>query len=324
MAERLIDGGAILFVGVGAMGEPMAARVAGAGYRLALSDAAPGRAVAVAEQIGAQAVRHDALATELAAYRTVILMLPASQVVEAVLEGEAGLLSRLAPGTVVIDMGSSAPSSTRRLAGVAAGLGLGYLDAPVSGGVPRARTGELSIMVGGDPAVVESRRELLGAMGTVVTHVGGSGAGDAMKALNNLLSAIGMVAAAEVLSLATRFGIEPRVALDVINASTGRNQATEVKYGRYVLSGAFDSGFAMKLMIKDLRIALDIAHDVEVPVPVSAGALEEWVAALGALGQQADHTEIAAYVGGRAGVSFAQLPVVEAATGSSETGRQRE
>src|SRR5690606_7841300 len=113
MGERLVGGGAVLFVGVGAMGEPMASRLASAGYRLALADAAPGRASAVAERIGAEAVVLNVLATPLEAYRTVILMLPSSDVVEAVLEGEAGLLSRLEPGTVVIDMGSSAPTSTR-------------------------------------------------------------------------------------------------------------------------------------------------------------------------------------------------------------------
>src|SRR5690606_1865567 len=150
--------------------------------------------------------------------------------------------------------------STRALAKQAQDLGLGYLDTPVSGGVPKARTGELTIMVGGDAEVLASRHEVLETMGTTITHVGASGAGDAMKALNNLLSAIGLIGAAEVLSAAASFGIEPRVALDVLNSSTGRNQATEVKYGRYVLSRAFDSGFAMQLMVKDLRIALDIAH----------------------------------------------------------------
>ncbi|HEY8474329.1 MAG TPA: NAD(P)-dependent oxidoreductase [Natronosporangium sp.] len=319
MGDRLVDGGGILFIGVGAMGEPMAARLAAAGYRLGLADAAPGRAKAVADQIRAEAVAYAAPDTPLAGFRTVILMLPASPMVEAVLEGEPDLLARLAPGTVVIDMSSSSPASTRRLAGLAAARGLGFLDAPVSGGVPKARTGELSIMVGGDEAVVAARREVLGAMGSVVTHIGGPGSGHAMKALNNLLSAIGLVGAAEVLSLAARFGIDPRVALDVLNASTGRNQATEVKYGRYVFSGAFDSGFAMKLMVKDLRTAIEIAHDAGVPVPVSAGALEEWLAAFAIRGEQADHTEIAAYVAGRAGVDFAQSPVAEAAADSSET-----
>jgi len=204
-------------------------------------------------------------------------------------------------------MRSSAPDSSRRLAALAARRGVGYLDAPVSGGVPKARTGELAIMVGGDAAHFESRRALLETMGTVVTRVGESGAGHAMKALNNLLSAIGLVGASEVLSIATRFGIDTRVALDVLNSSTGRNQATEVKFGRYVLSRAFDSGFAMSLMVKDLRTALDLAHDAGVPAPISAGALEEWSAAISTLGPLADHTEIASYVERRSRVSLAEV-----------------
>jgi 3-hydroxyisobutyrate dehydrogenase len=310
VGDRLVDDAGILFVGIGAMGEPMATQIAAAGYRLFITDAAEDRAVAVAEGLGAVAAVGDRLDEELPRIRTVVLMLPSSAIVEAVLLGDRGLLDRLEAGSVVIDMSSSSPASTRRLATTAAGLGLGYLDAPVSGGVPKARTGELTIMVGGDAAVLESRRELLSAMGSVVTHVGGPGTGDAMKALNNLLSAIGLVGAAEVLTTAARFGIEPRVALDVLNSSTGRNQATEVKYGRYVLSRAFDSGFAMQLMVKDLRIALEIAHEAGVPVPISANALEEWTAAIRSLGDQADHTAIANYVEARAGVQLTE-PSVE-------------
>lgn len=298
MRGTVIDGGSVLFVGIGAMGEPMASRVAGAGYETAVADADAERAARVAAAIGARTGTLDSLE----GVGTVVLMLPSSPIVESVLFGDSGVLGRLTAGSVVIDMSSSTPSSTRRLATDAAELGIGYLDAPVSGGVPKARTGELSIMVGGDAGTFETRRDLLSAMGTTITHVGASGTGHAMKALNNLLSAIGLIGAAEVLAVGAKFGIEPRIALDVLNASTGRNQATEVKYGRYVLSRAFDSGFAMQLMVKDLRIALEIAHDAGVPVPISAGALEEWSAAIAALGHGADHTEIAGYVEHRAGV----------------------
>lgn len=318
MGETSGDDGAILFVGIGAMGEPMAARIAGAGHRLLLTDAAVDRARQVAQTIGATAVVGDDLAEALGRVRTLVLMLPSSAVVEAVLLGDEGFLERLSAGAVIVDMSSSAPASTRRLAELAAARGVGYLDAPVSGGVPKARTGELTIMVGGDAAVLESRRELLETMGASVMHVGAPGAGDAMKALNNLLSAIGLIGAAEVLAAAARFGIEPRVALDVINASTGRNQATEVKYGRYVLSRAFDSGFAMQLMVKDLRTALDIAHDAGVPVPVSAAVLEEWIAALGAIDHPADHTEIASYVESRADVRLEESPADPSASNAQK------
>jgi 3-hydroxyisobutyrate dehydrogenase len=130
-----------------------------------------------------------------------------------------------------------------------------------------------------------------------------------MKALNNLLSAIGLVAASEVLAVGARFGLEPQTMLDVLNGSTGRNHATEVKMARFVLSGAFDSGFSMRLMVKDLRTALELAHETGTPVPLSAGALEEWTAALRTLepppgGAGPDHTAIAAYVERRAGTEL--------------------
>lgn len=306
MNARQLDHPATLFIGIGAMGEPMAGCLAGAGYDLLLSDADGQRAAALAERLSVRAVAGDALATVAGEIRTVVLMLPSSRIVEAVLEGDGrdGLFSMLEPGTTVIDMSSSAPASTQRLAALAEALGLSYLDAPVSGGVPKARTGELAIMVGGRSEDFASSRELLQTMGGAVTHVGGHGAGHALKALNNLLSAVGMVAAAEVLSIATSFGIETRTALDVINGATGRNQATEVKYGRYVLSRTFDSGFSMNLMVKDLRTALDLAHGSGLPVPMSAAALEEWTAAFRDRGVAADHTEIAAYVERRSGLEL--------------------
>lgn len=287
----------VLFVGLGAMGAPMARRLARAGHRLLLCDAREEQARRLAERLGARPVPLD----DAGPASTVILMLPDSRAVESVLDR---LFPRLVPGALVIDMSSSAPASTVRLAERAAGLGLDYLDAPVSGGVARAETGELSIMVGGDAAAVERARPLLAAMGTGVTHVGPPGAGHAMKALNNLLSAVGLVAAAEVLAVGARFGLEPQTMLDVLNASTGGNHATRVKMARFVLSRAFDSGFSLQLMVKDLRTALQLAADTDTPVPMSALCLQEWTAAGRALGPTADHTHIAAYVEGRAGVEL--------------------
>lgn len=303
MSEQHNGAAPILFVGIGAMGEPMAARLVAGGYRVVVTDVDEARAMEVAKRAGATAAPAGGT---LSGFDTVVLSLPSSPIVEDVLLGDDGILARLDRGAVVIDMSSSIPASTRRLAIAAQSRGIAFIDAPVSGGVPKARTGELTIMIGGEADVVESRRAMLSEIGATIMHVGDSGAGHAMKALNNLLSAIGLIGAAEVLATAAKFGIEPRTALDVLNASTGRNQSTEVKYGRYVLSRAFDSGFAMQLMVKDLRIALDIAHEAGVPAPMCASALEEWSAAIGTLGSEADHTEIAEYVEQRAGVQLAE------------------
>jgi len=293
----------VLFVGLGAMGTPMASRLAEAGHELVVCDLRESHARDLAARLGAG---HVALSA-LPAAETVILMLPDSHAVEAVLDG---LLPRLVKGSLVIDMSSSTPAATVRLAARAAELGLDYLDAPVSGGVARAETGELSIMVGGASSTVERAGRLLATLGTGITHVGPAGAGHAMKALNNLLSAVGLVAAAEVLAIGANFGLEPQTMLDVLNSSTGGNHATRVKMSRFVLSRAFDSGFSLQLMVKDLRTALELAADTATPVPVSALTLQEWTAAGQALGRAADHTHIAAYVEGRAGVEL-QRPATD-------------
>jgi 3-hydroxyisobutyrate dehydrogenase len=296
--------GPVLFVGLGAMGTPMATALARAGHRLLLRDVDEARAQALAAELGAQAVAGAELTAAAAQASVVVLMLPDTPAVEAVLLGEHYLLGHLTPGTTVVDMSSSRPTSTVALAARADQAGIAFLDAPVSGGVAKARDASLAIMVGGSEEAFARVQPLLAAMGGEVTRVGGPGAGHAMKALNNLLSAIGLAAASEVLAVGANFGLEPQVMLDVLNSSTGRNHATEVKMERFVLSRAFDSGFALRLMVKDLRTALELAHETGTPVPLSAGALEEWTAAGRTLGPDADHTSIAAYVESRAGTQL--------------------
>jgi 3-hydroxyisobutyrate dehydrogenase len=289
----------------------MATLLARGGHALALYDVEAARVASLAESLDATAVPAGGLREAAAGVATVVLMLPDSPAVESVLGGPDGLLHWLAPGSTVLDMGSSRPASTVALAALAESRGITLVDAPVSGGVARARTGELAIMVGGETAGVERVQSLLAVLGNPV-HVGPVGAGHAMKALNNLLSAVGLAAASEVLSIGTNFGLDPAVMLDVLNGSTGRNHATEVKMSRFVLSRAFDSGFGMRLMVKDLRTALDLAHDTGTPSPLSAGCLEQWIAAVRELEPGADHTEIAAYVEARAGVRLgAASPTTE-------------
>src|SRR5262249_14242565 len=157
-----------------------------------------------------------------------ILMLPSSAAISSVMDdGVAGpgLLGLLAPGTLIIDMSSSEPSKTVELAGRAAGRGLLFVDAPVSGGKARAITGGLAIMAGGSDEAVEAALPLLSAMGSTVDRTGAVGSAHAMKALNNLLSAIGLAAASEVLAVGKKFGLEPSVMVDILNRSTGRNHA---------------------------------------------------------------------------------------------------
>lgn len=296
----------VLFVGLGAMGAPMSRNLAAAGHDLVLCDLRAEHAEGLAAEYGATSVPLPRVDDAAGVVDAVILMLPDSPAVEAVLTGDgvrAGLFAGLAPGSLVIDMSSATPTSTVGLAERAAERDLTMLDAPVSGGVARAETGDLSIMVGGTTGAVERAGPLLAALGSV-THVGPAGAGHAMKALNNLLSAIGLVAASEVLAIGTRFGLRPQVMLDVLNSSTGGNHATRVKMAQFVLSRSFDTGFSLQLMVKDLRTALDLAQETGTPTPVAAACLQEWTAARRTLPGDADHTHIAAYVEARSGVEF--------------------
>jgi 3-hydroxyisobutyrate dehydrogenase len=299
MPQSSPDDGRTLFVGLGRMGEPMARRYATAhaadGHPpapLLLHDLDPDRATRIAAEVGAEALATlDELPGDV---RTVILMLPDSRVVERVLgDGTGGLLGRLAPAALLVDMGSSEPESTRRLSALAEESGVEYVDAPVSGGVAKAESGELAVMVGGTAGAVARAEPHLRPFAATLVHVGPSGAGHAAKALNNLLSATQLAAAAEVLCAAQRAGIDPADMVEVLNASTGRSQATEVKYPRHVLTGSFASGFELDLMLKDLRIALTLAagHGLEMPVTSSTlSTVEDARETLGGPGH--DHTEI--------------------------------
>jgi 3-hydroxyisobutyrate dehydrogenase len=281
------------FVGIGKMGAPMAARLHAAGHPLRVHDARADAAQAFADaRAGVQVARTlDALS----ACDVVITMLPDSAAVEAVVLGNEtarALVHLLRKGSLLIDMSSSAPLRSRELAARLHAAGIEFLDAPVSGGVKRALDGSLSIMVGGDPAVFDARRALLGCMGRTVTHVGPAGAGHAMKALNNYVSAAGLVATVEALHAGQRFGLDPAVMTDVLNGSTGRNNTTENKVKAFMLSGRYDSGFALALMAKDLGIAATLAAQVGSPMRLGDMVRAMWDEAAAALPSSADHTEM--------------------------------
>jgi 3-hydroxyisobutyrate dehydrogenase len=201
----------------------------------------------------------------------------------------------LAPGAVVIEMSSGEPSATRAIAADVAARGIAMVDAPVSGGVARAETGQLAIMTGGDAAALDRVDPLLRAMGTTITRCGDIGAGQAMKALNNLVSAAGFLVSVEALLIGSRFGLDPAVMVDVLNASTGMNNSTQRKLKQFVLSRSFDSGFGLDLMVKDLSIALQVGRETATPAPLSAQTRELWAAAAGLLGPGQDHTAAARF-----------------------------
>lgn len=281
------------FVGLGHMGRPMAGRLAAAGYQVCAFDASPDVMRSIDGSGGLTAAPSLAAAGEAG---RVILMLPDSDVVEQVLLGSTGLLASLKPGSLVIDMSSSDPSRTRDLAARAAGHEVTLVDAPVSGGVSGAVAGTLTIMVGGPEPSLRGLRPVLETMGSRVVHAGGTGAGHAVKALNNLMSAAHLLASSEALIAGRRFGLDPAVMLEIINGSTGRSGSTENKWPRYVLTGRYDAGFPVRLMVKDIKLALEIERATGTPSAVSEATVAAWSEALDDLPPDADHTAIARWL----------------------------
>ncbi|WP_329139062.1 NAD(P)-dependent oxidoreductase [Streptomyces sp. NBC_01476] len=287
--------GAVTFVGLGKMGLPMATRLVGAGIRTVGFDVGPAARKAFAAAGGAVA---DSAPAAVAGATAVILMLPDSGIVESVLDDPA-VAAALEPGVTVIDMSSSEPARTRALAERLAARGVVMIDAPVSGGVARAVTGELAVMVGGEDADVRRVQPLLERFGRIYRS-GGVGSGHAVKALNNLMSATHLLVTSEAILAGERFGLDPAQVLEIVNASSGRSGSTENKWPRFVLPGTYDSGFGLRLMLKDMRIAVGLAEQVGMPSRLGADALALWARAAEELPADADHTEIARWLRKRA------------------------
>jgi 3-hydroxyisobutyrate dehydrogenase len=291
--------GKIGFVGIGAMGTPMAANLAKAGYKLMIYDIDSRRTADFASVHEVEVAPNLAeLGTQCG---TVITMLPDDKAVNRVLCGEQDnvrncAVANLKVGSTVIDMSSSSPVSTRELGRLFEARGVKFIDAPVSGGVKRAATAELAIMVGGDAAVLEACRPIFEKLGNQIFHAGPLGAGHAIKALNNYVSAAGLVAACEAVIVGKRFGLFPNVIVDILNASSGMNNTTKVKMKQFMLNGAFNAGFTTGLMAKDLRTALEVAREMHGPSRLAEHCTAIWNDAEQALGSAADHTAMFKYL----------------------------
>ncbi len=285
----LAPGAVLGFVGLGNMGFPMVRRLAAAGYRVRVYDTRAEVRERAAAESGAVAVDRAAGAADGAA--AVVLMLPDSDVVQAVLAGD-GLMAALSPGAVLIDMGSSQPARTREPAARAAAGGRAMVDAPVSGGTTGAEQGTLTVMVGGEDGPVAAVRPVLEVLGRRVPHVGPAGAGHALKALNNLLSATHLLVTSEAILAGQEFGLRPEAMLDAFNGSSGRSGSTENKWPNFVLGRGFDSGFGLRLMLKDMRIAVGLTESVGRPARLGEAAVDLWARAAESLPPDADHTEI--------------------------------
>jgi 3-hydroxyisobutyrate dehydrogenase len=293
----------VAFLGLGAIGWPMARRVAEAGFSLAIWNRTAERARDFSSATGA---RHAASPADAARGVDVcITCLPNSPEVLALLEGESGLLGAMKPGAVLVDCTSGEPGASRDIALRLREKGVDFIDAPVSGGVSGAEKGALTVMVGGDRAVLERVRPVLEAFGQKIVHCGKVGAGDALKAVNNALLAVHIWSAAEGLALLVKEGVAPSVALDVINASSGRSNASMNLFPERVLTRAFPRTFRLALLDKDVGIAAGVASADGVPAPMLQLTAALWRVAHNSLGEVADHVETVKLIEQWAGVEIA-------------------
>ena len=268
----------VAFIGLGVMGELMAANLAG---RYAV------RSYDLNGKGNCRSAREAARGAD-----ALITMLPDGDAVrEAVLDA----LPSLKPGAVVIDMSSSEPAGTRALGRALARNKIAMVDAPVSGARFKAKDGTLAIMAGGDKQAFRKVLPVLKRLGSDIFHVGPLGAGHAVKALNNYLGAAGTLAGFEALLIAQRLGLDPKPMIAAINASTGRNSTTARKIPQDILTGAFDSGFKLALMTKDVGIAAELARGLKLNTPFLKETLRHWRAAQKKLPRDADHTEVYKY-----------------------------
>jgi len=251
------------FIGLGAMGRPMATNILKAGYSLTVYDVGAAL-VAEMKNKGAKTATGP---NEVAACSDIVLFsLPNGAIVEEVVSGKDGLLSGSHHGQIFIDLSSVTPTHTKKMAELAAAKGVDYLDAPVSGGVSGAASGTLTIMVGGKKEVIARCQEILQVIGKKISHVGSVGSGDAVKLVNNLLLGVNMVAVAEAMTLGVKAGLDPEVLFEIINSSSGRSYALEAKLPNFILKGNFEPGFTVNLQYKDLEMAVQTAKELGTPL----------------------------------------------------------
>lgn len=279
----------IAFLGLGAIGAPMARHLARPEFDLAVWNRTASKAVDFAAAHGA---RHAATPAEAATDRDVVVTcLPVSRDVEQLLDGSDGLLATLPAGAVLVDCTSGDAVTSRRIAARLAERGIGFLDAPVSGGVAGAEQGALTVMIGGDAATLERVRPVLDCFGKRIVHCGDVGAGDALKAVNNALLAMHIWGTAEGLVALEKAGVRADVALDVINASSGRSNASMNLFPERVVTRAFPRTFRLALLDKDVGIAADLARDQQTVAPLLQLTAELFRMAHRELGEAADHVE---------------------------------
>jgi len=282
-------------IGLGNMGGGMAATLRRAGFRVLGSDPSADcreRAAQVGVEICASPAALCAGADIL------LLSLPNAQVVEAVVAGADGLLAHCRAGQLLIDSSTSEPATTRRLAARLAEVGVAMIDAPVSGGPKAAASGSMGMLLGGEEADIARAAALLDALAATRTHIGPAGAGHLAKIANNLLCATQLIGNAEVLRMASAAGVDPHRLIAGINTSSGRSAVSEVNLPNWVLNDAFDSGFTMGLMRKDVRLAKSLAESLGLELPLLERVAALWAQSAESLADGEDFNRIVELISG--------------------------
>lgn len=298
------------FIGIGNMGRRMAPRLIQAGHRLTVYDIDPN---AVAECVaGGKAMAAKSLRDLGRASDIVVSVLPHGAAMAEAFAGDPWgtgdhVAQGLGKGSVVIDMSAAQPKATQRLAAWLGERGVHLVDAPVSGmsGQQGAAEGTLNIMCGGDPAVIERCRPILGLLGKHIFTCGPVGSGHAVKAFQNYLAASELIASLETLLVCKRFGVDPKLALEIFNISPGYSSISQVTVPLHVMTRKFATGFSLGYMVKDVRAAMEMAKDLGIETPLGTACLEYWEEVLAQLGPQGCYTNIARYMEDRAGETLA-------------------
>lgn len=292
--------GKIGFIGVGNMGGPMALNMVKAGHQLVVHDSQPDALKPFGNQI--QTASSPA---EVASEAEIVLAsLPRPEIVHQVVFGESGVAAG-SKRKIFVDLSTTGPRMARVIAADLAKHGVVALDGPVSGGVAGAKKGTVAVMLSGSKEAADTVTPFLTSVGRVFYIGAEPGMGQTMKLINNLLSATAQAATAEVMVMGTKFGLDPTLMIEVLNAGTGRNSATDSKYPNEVLPRRFQGGFTTGLMVKDLKLALETAEEMHVPMWVCNAVKQLWLYAEGRGGPDQDITELVKHLEAWTGVTVA-------------------
>ena len=286
------------FVGVGKMGGPMASRLLDAGHRLTVYDIRPEASEPLAARGAALARSSRAVAD---AADIVFFSLPEPEDVAGEALGEEGVIAGRR-AKILVDLSTTGARVTERVSRGLAEKGIVAIDAPVSGGIAGASKGTLAVMASGPSPELERVAPLLAIVGRVFRVGDRAGLGQTMKLVNNLLSATAIAVTSEAMVMGVKAGLDPRLMIDVLNSGTGRNSATETKFPMSILSRRFAYGFATGLMLKDVRLCLEEADEMDIPMSVGRAVRDLWRLADAELGSESDYTEIVRCLERRVGV----------------------